>query len=105
MGKRKPHVLDENDDEYKTANARFKNPFHKTLDYTLTSASAEGSQLQTIQETRSVSYNPPTIPVIVEPPKLPNIPEVPEPAASEPKKTQVSPAKWLVFRLWVSHEL
>ena len=71
MPKGKKRVRDENANEYKTANVRFKNPFTQTLDYTLTSASAEGSTSKTIQETRTVAYNPPPRPIHVETPHPP----------------------------------
>jgi hypothetical protein len=91
MRKGKKRALDENEDEYKTANARFKNPFHTTLDYTLTSASAESSQLNTVQDTHTIAYDPPTRPVLVSPPQLLDTPDLPDSASPDSKKkTQVS---------------
>jgi hypothetical protein len=104
MGKNKKRTLDENDDEYKTANVRFKNPYHKTVDYTLTAASALSSQLKTVQETRTVAYNPPMPIVVKPPPQLPNKLDAPQPAPSEPKKTQVSATK-VIISLVISHIL
>jgi hypothetical protein len=91
MPKGKKHALDENEDEYKTANTRFKNPHHKTLDYTLTSASAESSRLDTVQKTRTIAYNPPTKPILVNPPQPLDTTDLPDSVSPDSKKkTQVS---------------
>jgi hypothetical protein len=92
-GKKRARALENDDDEYKTAHAWFKNPFHTTANYTLTSASAESSQLKTVQYTRTVAYNPPTRPVLVCPPQPLNTPDLPDSdtVSSDSKtKTQVS---------------
>jgi len=94
MAKGKKRAVNENEDEYKTANARFKNPFHKTRNCTLTSASAESMQLETVQKSRTIAYNPPTRSVLVDlPPPPPDMPDPPDPSSPDSKKkTQVSVA-------------
>jgi hypothetical protein len=92
MANLKRRALTDDDDEYKTANARFKNPCHKTRNLTLTSASAHSSQLDTVQKTRTVAYNPPTRSVLVDLPQpLLDVPDLPVPIPPDSKKkTQVS---------------
>jgi hypothetical protein len=82
MAKGKKRAVNENEDEYKTANARFKNPFHKTLNCTLTSASAESMQLETVQKSRTIAYSPPTRSVLVDLPPPPlDMPDPPDPSS------------------------
>jgi hypothetical protein len=91
MANLKRRALPDDEDEYKTANARFKNPCHETRNLTLTSASAQSSQLDTVQKTRTVAYNPPTRSVLVDPPRLLlDVPDLPVPIPDSKKKTQVS---------------
>lgn len=83
-GKKRP--LGMNDDE--SANARFSNPFHKQVKYTMTTASATTSTVNTVHQTRTVAYHPPSMLPIGE-----DTPEsiIEEPTPSEPEqKTQAS---------------
>ena len=90
MAKSKKRARD-NDNEYKTANARFKNPFQQTVDYTKMSASADDPMITTSRETRTVEYNPPSRPNTTETCPTPNVQKEPVTDTSAGrKKTQVS---------------
>ncbi|KAI0248980.1 hypothetical protein BJV78DRAFT_1231294 [Lactifluus subvellereus] len=93
MRKGKKRALEKDEDEYKSAHVRFKNPFHTTRTYTvtLTSASDDSSQVNTVQKTCTIAYNPPTRPVLVIPPQPLNTPDLCDSVSPDSKtKTQSS---------------
>jgi hypothetical protein len=77
---RKKHPLN---DEFNSAIAKFDNPFHKKLKYTIMATLAITSKVNIVHESRTLSYHPPSIPLIIG--------EKNASTPSEPKhKTQVS---------------
>ena len=85
MARGKRRRLGKDNDEVESANARFQNPFHKQLKYTMTSALATTLAVTTVRQTRTIAYHPPSI--------VEKTPEsiIEEPTPSEPEqKTQAS---------------